>query len=414
MISRIIGKLTGERLISCEGEARTEFVNLIGQCDAPVYAVKYYGKAFSCRLTNRAAKRLFCECKARGIEVEMSPLLGLFGLLYRYRKRYGLFLGALLMALATFISRYFIWDMRVVGNEDVPASQIIAELEELGCAPGAYIPSLDFKMIANDYLLKSEDIAWISVNMRSSVANVEVLERKKPFTDVDPERRTGEGGANLIATEDAQIVRATITSGQRIVSPGDIVRQGELLAAGEITMRDGSVRYEYAFGEVLGKVYREINIEIPVEGEKKVYTGRENERKIVKIFGKSKNLFGNGGIEYSEYDKIYKEEQLSVFGSVTLPVTVITETDKEYLTEPCAYTQREVEQIAKREFRDELDALLSQGEIASIERNDSFDGEYFRIVGKIYLIKNVAQVSEPIPAEIIGDKGSDDTKNYND
>lgn len=397
MISRIMGSLTGEREISAIGDERVRLLNLIEESGSVIYASDFSGERFSCRLMNREAKRLFAECEARGIEVQMSPMLGIGGLVYRYRRRVGVFVGAAFMVLTTFFSRDFIWDFKVVGNERVSTDEIIAGLESLGCRVGAYIPSLDFELIANDFLLESDDVAWISVNMRSSLAVVEVLERRKPL-DVSYDRR-GDGCANLVASEDAEIVLPTINSGKRIVSPGDVVRKGELLASGEIAVGEDGVRFEYASGQVFAKVYREISAVVPLEGEKKVYTGEKTQKKIVKIFGKSKNLFGNGGIEYSKYDKIIEENKLTVFGTVSLPLTLRTETALEYDNVPCVYTESEARFLARLDYRDQLDALLEDAELSSVEKTESFDGKQYTITGKIYLIKDIAQISEPIFSE---------------
>lgn len=398
MISRIIGSLAGEREISACGDDRVRLLNLIEKSGAAVYSADFSGERFSCRLISRNAKRLFAQCEALGIDAELSPLYGVGGFVYRYRKRVGVFIGALFMLFATVFSGDFIWDFKVVGNENVSSDEIIAGLEALGCKVGAYIPALDFELIANDFLLASDDVAWISVNMRSSLAVVEVLERRKPL-DISYDRRRDGGCANLVAAEDAEIVLPTVNSGKRVVSPGDVVRRGELLASGEIAVGEDGVRFEYASGQVFGKVYREICAQIPLEGEKKVYTGEEREIKNVKIFGKSKNLFGNGGIEYSKYDKIIEEEKLTVFGTVSLPITLRTERALEYETVPCVYTESEARYLARLEYRRQLDALLEDAELSSVEKTESFDGEKYVITGKLYLIKDIAQISEPIFSE---------------
>lgn len=409
MISRIIGFAVGWREISAEGAARPDFVNLVEQSGERVYMSRFTGERFRVRLTNAGAKRLFALCEARGIAVTMSPLRGLGGVLWRYRRRYGFFLGAAMMIAVTLFSRNYIWDVEVVGNESVAAAEIVATLEELGVRPGAYIPDIDFALVANDFLLASDDVAWISVNMRSSLAVVEVLERKKPqsgrFAD-----RPRDGAANLVAAEDGEIVMPSVVAGRCLVSAGDVVRKGELLATGELTLRDESVVYEYAAGEVLAKVPREIRVAVPLEGTRKVYTGEETERKTVKIFGKSKNLFSNGGNPYEEYDTIISEQKVSAFGSVTLPVTVRTETLREYRVETYVRTKDEARLFAESQRREALEKLLCEGEIASLERTDEFDGERYIITERVYLITDIAEVSE-IKGE---DRKTNDTENDND
>ncbi len=83
--------------------------------------------------------------------------------------------------------------------------------------------------------------------MRSSLAVVEVAERKKGEKSVAPPRGTY---ANLTASEDAEIILPEINSGKSTVSVGETVRKGELLASGAITVGENGIRYEYASGEV--------------------------------------------------------------------------------------------------------------------------------------------------------------------
>ena len=410
MILRIIGTLVGWREIAVGGGDRATFLNLISETGARVFASRFAGERFSARLTAPAAKRLYAACEARGIEAQISPIRGLGGLFWRYRRRYGFMLGAAAMIAVTFISQSFIWDVEVVGNESVSAEEIVEGLEALGVRPGAYIPDLDFELIANEYLLASDDVAWLSVNMRSSLAVVEVLERKKPYATPYAESE-GAGASNLVAAEDAEIVLPEVTAGRCVVSRGDVVRKGEILATGEIALRDGSLRYEHAAGRVLAKVYREITAAVPLEGARKVYTGETTERKSVNIFGKSKNLFVNGGNVYEEYDTIISEHRLFAFDAVALPVTVRTETDREYRTEPFIRSEADAKRVAEQSCKKQLAKLLEDGELASIERKDDFDGVRYLITERIYLIKDVAESADITVKE---DENTNDTKDDND
>ena len=412
MISRIFGAIVGYREISVEGDDRASFLNLIERLKVRIFNSRFAGERFKARLTNGEAKRLFAACEADGIAAEMSALHGVAGLIYRHRRRYGFFFGAAAMIAATFFSRYFIWDVEVVGNERVPASEIVAGLDALGVRPGAYIPSLDFELVANDFLLASDDVAWISVNMRSSLAVAEVLERKKPYA-VPYAERNGDGAANLVASEDCEIVLPEVTAGKCVVAPGAVVRKGEILATGEIKLRNDKLRYEHAAGRVLAKVCRNISAAVPLSGEKKVFTGETIERKTVKIFGKSKNLFRNGGNTYDKYDTIISEHRVYAFDTVALPVTVRTEVLREYRLEPYTRTLDEAAALAEASCRAQLDAMLADAELASIEREDDFDGERYLLTERIYLIKDVAEEAD-LPAKEQEDEKTDDTKNHND
>lgn len=390
-MGRLLYKLTGERRFTIAEEDCAKLLSLIGKKKLWVYGDKRDSGNYSFYAGAKDAKAIIYMCRNNCIPVEASPLLGIPGFILKYKKRYGIFIGAVVFVLAVFFSKYFIWDFEVRGNESISDDAILAGLEELGCTYGSFIPGIDFEMLANEFLLESDDISWISVNMRSSLAVVEVLERKKG----EPAVQNNENKyANITATEDAEIFLPEISAGKSVVAPGDVVKKGELLATGVINVGEDGVRYEYANGSVLGKVYREINIDVPLSGEKKVYTGRKCENKFVKIFGKTKNLFGNGGIDYIKYDKIEERKQLSFFDTVTVPVWLGVTSYAEYEYQPCEFTEDEAAAMAKTELSECINGLLSEGEIVSMETAEETDENGCRINCRLYLIKDIAGLSE--------------------
>lgn len=391
MISRILGKIKGEYVFSAEENQYISCVNIFKKHELWPYREKLGNGNFRFTLKKSEGKIFTKKCLEEGLEIKRSSLRGIPGFLCRYRRRFGAMVGAAFFILSTFFSKYFIWDFRVVGNENVSDEEIVSQLEELGCGCGAFIPSIDFELVANEFLIKSDDIAWISVNMRSSLAVVEVAERKKGEKSVAPPRGTY---ANLTASEDAEIILPEINSGKSTVSVGETVRKGELLASGAITVGENGIRYEYASGEVLGKVYREIVAEIPLESEEKVYTGNKKKSIGVKIFGKKKNLFSNSSINYTKYDKIERNSQLTFFGSVTVPIWLTVQTDAEYEYRPKILTESEAAEKAKIAFADGVRELLEEGEILSSETEEKLEDGVYRMTGRIYMIKNIAVCSE--------------------
>jgi len=392
MSVKILNLLIGERKIRIKKEDRLTVLNMARENKIRIFSEKNTGEFTEYKLISREAKFLSFLCEDAEIEYELSALLGVNGFLYRYRKRYGILLGIFVLLLTTFMSQYYIWDFEIVGNDKISDDEILSGLSELGCTYGTYIPSLDFEMLANDFLLKSDDISWIAVNMKSSLAVVEVLERDKA-QEMNPKLEDGVY-ANLVSSDDAEIVLPMITHGQNEVSIGSVVRKGELLASGVMTVKDSSVRFEYASGKVLGKVYREILTEIPYETERKVYSGEKTVRKNVKIFGKSKNLFINSSINYAKYDKIEDDKHLCFFNNISVPIWIKTTAYAEYRYEPYKMSEKEAEALARTEHQEEIDVLLNEGEIVSVETVSEVGNDAFRIVSKIYLVKNIAVLSE--------------------
>ena len=122
------------------------------------------------------AKRYLGEAETA---CERIAIKGIPSYIIRYRKRWGLALGIIIFSVVSLISGRYIWSFEVKGNSTVSDAEIIELLDELGCSVGTRISGIDFDMLHNDFLLRSDDISWISVNMDGTKANVEVREVKK-------------------------------------------------------------------------------------------------------------------------------------------------------------------------------------------------------------------------------------------
>ena len=138
-------------------------------------------------------------------------------------------LGALLSAVMIWLSGRVIWCVNVTGNSTVPDGEIIEILESLGCGVGDFFGDIDFDVLHTRFLMKSDNIGWISVNMNGTHANVEVREI------IFGKEETKEGGFyNVVAAEDGQIVRMAAVEGKPVCEIGDTVLRGELLISGAI------------------------------------------------------------------------------------------------------------------------------------------------------------------------------------
>lgn len=326
---------------------------------------------------------------------EMSDIRGMPRVLFFLGNRPGMAVGVLLFLVWTFVSGRIIWDIRIEGNTKTEDSEIIALLGEHGVTYGTWYPSVDFDAVHAACLADSDSVGWLSVYMHGTVAEVQVREL------VRQERTEKKEGvyANVIASEDGVIDIVKVFEGQGTAKPGDVVRKGDVVISGvmerkDMNLPDGGVRYEYASGEVMAKVFRLIEVKIGLTRDEKVPTGQETVRKSIKIFGNVVNLFKNTGIGYSKYDKIDKINRLSFFGICDLPVWVSETVYREY-----GYESREIpaEQAAAEglaELRRLTDEAAEDGE--TLERSvDAYfeDGAYI-IKCLMYCLRDIGQTAE--------------------
>ena len=220
-------------------------------------------------------KKFKNEADARGIAFKVLKRRGFPALVDRYKLRIGAFVGILIAVVLVIASQSVIWDIEVVGNETVTTSEIRQLLREEGFFVGCYIPAANTDKIETRILVKSDVISWMSINIKGTVAEVQVRENVKPQEDDTPKKP-----ANLVASKEGIIEEVRIFRGTLTVSPGQPVGKGTLLVSGFYEGERVGVMYTRAAGQVFARTKSEYYIEIPFEYEGKRYTGEEYYDKI--------------------------------------------------------------------------------------------------------------------------------------
>ncbi|MHC1694486.1 MAG: sporulation protein YqfD [Eubacteriales bacterium] len=273
----------------------------------------------------------------------------------KYIARPGLAVGIIAGCVALFLSTFFVWDIKVTGQEKLSSEQVVQMLDNAGFEVGAFIPSLDVKLLNTHLLIENKELAWISINLIGTIANVELRE-STPVPEIIDESVP----SNIIAAKTGQIIRMDIFQGKEQVRKGDTIKQGEVIISGFV---QSTVTSEWrklkAMGRVMAKTTRKVNVSIPLRAEKKLFSG-EDYTKYSVIFLKNRIKFNyNTGIHMAKYDKIEKIERLVLFDLIELPVYIMTETYRPYETYSYVNTQNEAkakaydiyESMIKKEFR---------------------------------------------------------------
>ncbi len=393
MLKWLLRWIMGYCTADVSGEATVMALNLLRRCGIPHWRIRNAPDGgITFRLSGSAAKIYLGACEAESVPVRISPVRGLPALLRRYKRRWGVPVGAAAFALITAMSCRVVWEVEVSGNEKLDDGQVIQMLREYGFGEGTPYRNVDFDVLQNEFLMTTDEIAWISVNMTGTVAHVQVRENLG-----SKENRPGVSGAsNVVAREDGQIMEVRVRSGSAAVGVNDVVRRGELLISGIIAVGEDSIRYEHAEGSVLAKVRRQICVEIPLYREEKVYTGEESERKSLIFFGKKVKLFTKSSIDNPTYDTIVSEKSIPLPTGGVLPVRIRTERDRAYRTENVPIDKGEAYIAAVRQYHMELSALLEEAEILSAEVEHSFDGQVYRITADLTCVTDIARVAEII------------------
>ena len=342
------------------GEHAACFFNLCrerGFTYTPIRSREVDDSSFVCRCSLSHWKTIAQCCAARGIDARVTARGGLPVLCYRYRLRAGLAVGVLLAIALVFVSERVIWDVRVQSDDGISETQLIEQLRACGLHIGAWIPLLETDGVESRLLIESDEIAWVSVNMKGTVAYVQVRALKQPKG-----QRTDEP-TNLVARCEGVIESVRLISGEVSVTPGDLVRKGELLISG---VRDSSVQgygVSSAQGEVLARTEHVLTLKVDRVSEQKVYTGQKIAQKTLFFFGKAIKIQKSTGIIGGNCDTIKKLEIFDLGKGAPLPVSMETVVLYTYELEPVTLDD---EALARRAYEQLGRALTAATEGATL------------------------------------------------
>lgn len=319
-----------------------------------------------------------------------------FGLPYyiaKYRRRYGMFAGAVIAFLIIYFSGKIVWDIRVTGNHALTEAQVEAELAAQGFEVGSKIGERDVDIITNKVLLYSEKISWMSINFKGTVAEVQI--REKETAERGDDRKSN---ANIVATENGIIDRIEVLRGTPMVKEGDSVNSGDLLISGLIETKHGSVRTEAAAGRIFAITTHSLSVEIPFEYEKKVDKTTLCTEKSIIFFSNRINIYRNSGNTNEKCDKIEGEEFLSLPSFPSLPIGLATQTSIFYSVKTERRSYEEASRLAFFELNNLILEKFTDADI--LEKNIKTDITESSLLLKCELVCS-ENIAKAVPFEEI-------------
>lgn len=315
-------------------------------------------------------------CKRRGLPAFLS----------RYKHRAGLHAGLFVFFLLLLLAPRFIWEIRIVGAENLRHAEITAILSENGIYLGAYIPNIDRDGVYASVLQSRKDISWLSVNFRGSVATVEIIERNAASIVAESV------GVNIVAKKDGRITDMQITRGSRAVQNGAIVKKGDLLVSGVYDTARFGTRFVHAKATILAEVSDTYTVTVPLTEEQIVYGEEILISTQLNFFDNSINIFKKNNKLNIEYDIITKKESLPLPLLERLPL---------YLTRIVAlpYTRMELPLAAEDALmraKKEAERLITDAaykDLLSLEECFSVEENQLIYTCQVYAVQDIAASS---------------------
>lgn len=304
--------LVGYLRVIFYGEAYEKILNLTAYNRITLWNSQLVKGGLESNITVKDFRALKEIIRGKGIRVHILKKIGVPFWIQKNRIHSGLLIGfAIFIAFLEFMAG-FIWIIDVEGNSKVATEEILTLCESVDIRRGVMSDSINPKNRREKLLLKTDKLAWVSLNVEGSRLTVNVSETKNAEKEELP--------CNLVATADGIVKKIDVKSGNCLVKVGDTVKKGDVLVSGIIERAD-STQFVVSQGEIIA----DTKTEIAIDGEYVKIVNRENGEKIKKsvleIFSLKLPLFL--GSETKEYNSTLNSKNIRLFGS-DLPIIIHT------------------------------------------------------------------------------------------
>lgn len=381
--------LFGYSVFSVAKENIEKIINLCNAQSISFGDVKFENDEVHLRVALMQELKFRRETKKCNIEIKLLSRKGLPSLLIRYRRRVGLLIGAVLCAIVLTYTSGLIWDIRIEGTDGVNKEKIIQALEECGFEIGTKKDGVDTSVLENRMLIICDEISWISVNIKGTLASVVV--RKAEYLPEIEEKPTC---SNVVAKQNGKIISFENVRGDICTKLGDEVSQGQVLISGISGDIGEPLRIMAAEGRVLAEVEEEIKIEIPRKYQKKLTKSTQKEEKYLIFFKNAIKFFSNSRNSDTNCDKIDIIDNLYTNNGKKLPIAIKTVKYIDYEFVECERTNEQMKELATQKLFAYINEELADAEILTRSTKHELLEESYIITCKIKCIKDIAQIKE--------------------
>lgn len=331
MVKELISYKKGSLQIRVTGGSYDRFLNLCANHGIALWNLEYHDGAYEMEISLQDFRRLRPLARKSSSKIRILKRQGLPFFLYRYQKRKMLFAGMLFGILLMFALSRFLWNIEIEGNHQITDGHILHYLEELHIENGTRLSVIDCKELAALLRKKFEAFTWVSVKQEGTRLFIQVQENTDTVEDIAAEE---ESPSDLIADKNGTIVSMITRKGVPQAAAGDQVKKGDILVKGvlEILGDSGEVtghQFCHSDADIWVKTSYEYAEKIAVTQKQKQYTGRKKKAYYIRI---GNNRFGlpSQSKSFSFSDTVKNVHQLCLFGSLSLPLSLEVEEQREY------------------------------------------------------------------------------------
>jgi len=333
LIRRAWTYMSGYVVIKVKGANLERFLNRLARADVPAWDTQRVAPhMLVARVGAGNFRRVRAMCRGQGWKVAIVEKVGLPFVCAAALRRKALLAGAVLFMAALFVASNFIWFVRIEGGAEELEERIMAVVTQGGLRPGTPVDQIDRERLQRSLLLEVNELAWAAVNVKGTLAVVEVAERTVT--------ETGESAAgNLVAAQGGVVEQVRAFRGHAVVKPGDIVRAGDVLISGFIPPESDEHRrlleenrppYVRADGVVRARIWYEGKGRAHLVSLRETPTGNRATGYLLRLGNRTWQV-GNSGPPFESYVEARSAWEAEPYGGypVGLERVVYIEVDRE-------------------------------------------------------------------------------------
>lgn len=357
MFFKLTNYIKGYISIIIEGLFPERFINLCTKNKINLWNIRRKNKtALMADVGIDDFKKLRKITKNSKCKVHIIKKYGMRFFIHRHRRRKALVAGFAIFFTLLWGMTQFVWIIEITGNEKIADKTILEYAEKGGLKTGMIAATLNSKAVQSYMMTNMEDISFVTVNRVGTTVNIDIREREEKREHFDKNIPS-----NIVATQSGVIESVLVQSGTAAVKRGDIVYKGQLLVSGAADNTYLGIKYSNSDAEIKARVWHEKTVNLPYYIEEKVPTGDINNKRRIKIFDFSVNLYIKDKILFEKYDTLSYTNYISLGKGKVLPIGIETVGYKEYELKRTKLTEEQTKDILLAE----LNELYKNSEIIS-------------------------------------------------
>lgn len=319
------------------------------------------------------------KCKVKIIKKRGIPFF-----IRKYRKRKIFAIAMVLVCICMFALSRFIWNIEIVGNNNISNEEILNIVKDEGLEIGNLKSKVNLTDIVEKIRMERSDISWVGIKLSGTNVKIEVVE-----SDLAPDIIDENDYCNIVANKDAMIEKISAQNGTAQVKQGDVVKKGTVLIAGWLEGKYTGIRYVHSNGKVIGKVWYTEKARAYYSQICKIRTGAQESKYSVKLNNFVINFFKRLS-KFEIYDTIRAEKKLRLSSNFYLPFEFAKITNYEVKEEKIEYTKDEAKNQAINEAKKQLKLKMTDNEgIINEYINTSENEEYVDVEVTYEVLENI-------------------------